>query len=193
VLIVAITAAAYGPAHRLIPLPWLAVGLTLGHSGPPGALVYHLSVPVLLALFAVANSALRTAAQRRLRQVRAVARVAQSALLREVSPTVTAARLASRYVSAAAEARVGGDVLEVVPDLQASTFTVSPGDRLVFYTDGLLEARDRTGRFFRLEDCLRTLRDQDLQPRTACLPSSMRTRDVGSTTTSHCCSWKLPP
>jgi len=298
VLIVAITAAAYGPAHRFIPLPWLAVGpllaslvlspvitavlaawallltlgVTLGHSGPPGALAYHLSVPVLLAAFAVANSALRTAAQRRLRQVRAVARVAQSALLQEVPSTVTAARLASRYVSAAAEARVGGDVLEVVPgprprwligdtrgkglpavrlasvamtsfrdacaqpglslpeiarvvdrsvtraagdedfvtavfaeldprgwlqlvvcghpsplrlsadsdlqaltpatyatplglrpDLQASTFTVSPGDRLVFYTDGLLEARDRTGRFFRLEDCLGTLRDQDLE------------------------------
>jgi serine phosphatase RsbU (regulator of sigma subunit) len=49
------------------------------------------------------------------------------------------------------------------PDLQASTFTVSPGDRLVFYTDGLLEACDRAGRFFRLEDRLRTLRHQDLQ------------------------------
>src|SRR5258705_9237089 len=42
------------------------------------------------------------------------ARVAQSALLREVPATVTAGRLASRYVSAAVEARVGGDVLEVV-------------------------------------------------------------------------------
>ena len=79
-------------------------------------LVSHLSVPVLLAAFAVANSALRTAAQRRLSQARAVARVAQSALLREVPEAVTAARLAARYVSAAAEARVGGDLLEVVPD-----------------------------------------------------------------------------
>jgi hypothetical protein len=42
--------------------------------------------------------------------------VAQSALLREVPGAVTAARLASRYVSAATEARVGGDLLEVVPD-----------------------------------------------------------------------------
>jgi phosphoserine phosphatase RsbU/P len=41
------------------------------------------------------------------------------------------------------------------PDLQPSTFTISPGDRLVFYTDGLLEARDRAGRYFRLEDCAR--------------------------------------
>ena len=243
-----------------------------GTPGMPGVLVSHMGVLVLLAVFAVANSALRTAAQRRLGQVRAVARVAQSALLREVPPTVTAARLASRYVSAAAEARVGGDVLEVVPgprprwlvgdtrgkglpavrlasvamtsfrdacaqpglslpeiarvvdrsvtrvagdedfvtavfaeldprgwlqlvicghpsplrlsadgglqaltpaayatplglhpDLQASTFTVSTGDRFVFYTDGLLEARDRAGRFFRLEDSLGTLRHRDLQ------------------------------
>jgi serine phosphatase RsbU (regulator of sigma subunit) len=52
------------------------------------------------------------------------------------------------------------------PDLQASTFTVSPGDRLVFYTDGLLEARDRAGRYFRLEDCAGTLRHPDLQAAT---------------------------
>ena len=294
--------AQYSAGRGLIPLAWLAVGpllaslvlppwstaglagwalllglgLNLGQPGPGGLgmLVSHLAVPVLLAAFAVANSALRTAAQRRLSQVRAVARVAQSALLREVPATVTAGRLASRYISAAAEARVGGDLLEVVPDaarprwligdtrgkglpavrlasvamtsfrdacaqpglslpevarvvdrsvtraagdedfvtavfaeldprgwlqlvicghppplrltpdggglqaltprayatplglhpdLQASTFTVSPGDRLVFYTDGLLEARDRAGRYFRLEDCADTLRQPDLQ------------------------------
>jgi Stage II sporulation protein E (SpoIIE) len=62
--------------------------------------------------------------------------VAQSALLREVPATVAAGRLAMRYVSAAAETRVGGD---------------------------LLEARDRAGRYFRLEDCLDTLRRTDLQ------------------------------
>jgi serine phosphatase RsbU (regulator of sigma subunit) len=250
----------------------LGLGLILHQPGRPGSLVAHLSVLVLLAAFAVANSALRTAAQRRLSQVRAVARVAQSALLREVPASVAAGRLASRYVSAAAEARVGGDLLEVVsqgdhprwligdtrgkglpavrlasiattsfrdacaqpglslpeiarvvdrsvtraagdedfvtalfaeldprgwlelvtcghppplrltadgdlqalnpaayatplglhPDLRASTFSIAPGDRLVFYTDGLLEARDRAGRFFRLEDCLDTLRRPDL-------------------------------
>jgi sigma-B regulation protein RsbU (phosphoserine phosphatase) len=273
----------------LVLSPWLTAGLAgwallLGLGllagqpgppgiGPPGILAAHLSVLVLLAAFAVANSALRTRAQRRLGQVRAVARVAQSALLREVPATVTAGRLASRYVSAAAEARVGGDLLEVVPDparprwligdtrgkglpavrlasvamtsfrdacaqpglslpevarvvdrsvtraagdedfvtavfaeldphgwlqlvtcghppplrltadgglqaltprayatplglnpdIQSSTFTISTGDRLVFYTDGLLEARDRAGRCFRLEDCTDTLRHPDLQ------------------------------
>ena len=231
----------------------LGLGLITHQPGRPGTLAAHLGVLVLLAAFAVANSALRTAAQRRLSQVRAVARVAQSALLREVPATVAAGRLASRYVSAAAEARVGGDLLEVVsggdhprwligdtrgkglpavrlasiamtsfrdacaqpglslpeiaravdrsvaraggdedfvtalfaefdprgwlelvtcghppplrltadggrqalnpaayatplglhPDLRASTFSVGAGDRLVFYTDGLLEARDR--------------------------------------------------
>ena len=251
----------------------LSLGMILHRPGPPGTLVSHLSVLLLLAAFAVVNSALRTAAQRRLSQVRAVARVAQSALLREVPATVTAGRLASRYVSAAAEARVGGDLLEVVshgghsrwligdtrgkglpavrlasvamtsfrdacaqpglslpeiarvvdrsvtraagdedfvtalfadydprgwlelvtcghppplrltadgalqaltpsayatplglrPHMSVSTFTVSPGDRLVFYTDGLLEARDRAGRYFRLEDCLDTLRRTDLE------------------------------
>ena len=80
----------------------------------PGRLASHLGELVLLAAFAVANSALRTAAQRRRGQVRAVARAAQSAVLRDLPAAVAAGRLASRYVSAAAEARVGGDVLEVV-------------------------------------------------------------------------------
>jgi hypothetical protein len=250
----------------------LGVGLIVNQPARPGTLVSHLGVCVLLAAFAVVNAALRTAAERRLSRVRAVARVAQSALLREVPATVAAGRLASRYVSAAAEARVGGDLLEVVsggdrlrwligdtrgkglpavrlasiamtsfrdacahpglslpeiarvvdqsvaraageedfvtalfaefdprgwlelvtcghppplrltadgglqaltpaayatplglhPEMRTSTFTVGPGDRLVFYTDGLLEARDRAGRYFRLEDCLGTLRRADL-------------------------------
>jgi phosphoserine phosphatase RsbU/P len=298
-VITAVAVAQYGTGHGLIAVAWLAVGPLLGslvlsprvtavlaawavlvgcglvvsQPGRPGGLVPHVSVLVLLAAFAVANSVLRTAAQRRLRQVRAVARVAQGALLRPVPATVTAGRLASRYVSAAAEARVGGDLLEVVsgggrprwligdtrgkglpavrlasvamtsfrdacaqpglslpeiarvvdrsvaraagdedfvtalfaeydprgwlqlvtcghppplrltaggglqaltpaayatplglhPDIRPSTFSVSAGDRLVFCTDGLLEARDRAGRYFRLQDCLDALRQADLE------------------------------
>jgi sigma-B regulation protein RsbU (phosphoserine phosphatase) len=251
----------------------LGVGLIVNQPARPGTLVSHLGVFVLLTAFAVANAALRAAAQRRLGRVRAVARVAQSALLREVPATVTAGRMASRYVSAAAEARVGGDILEVIseggrtrwligdtrgkglpavrlasiattsfrdacaqpglslteiarvvdrsvtlaageedfvtalfaefdphgwlelvtcghppplrlnadgglqaltpgayatplglhPAMKTSTFSVAEGDRLVFYTDGLLEARDRAGRYFRLEDCADTLRGPDLE------------------------------
>jgi serine phosphatase RsbU (regulator of sigma subunit) len=299
----AITAAAvavhYRVAQVLIPVTWLAVGpllaslllaplttavlagwsvllgvgLMMGQPGHPEGLASRVSVLVLLAAFAVVNAVMRSAAQRRLRQVRAVARVAQSAVLREVPTTVAAGRLASRYLSAAAEAQVGGDLLEVVsdggrsrwligdtrgkglpavrlasiamtsfrdacarpglalpeiarvvdqsvtravgdegfvtavfaefdprgwlqlvtcghppplrlaadgtlrtlapnayatplglhPDVQSATFSIGPGDRLLFYTDGLLEARDRAGRFFRLEDCADTLRNPDLE------------------------------
>jgi phosphoserine phosphatase RsbU/P len=251
----------------------LGLGLALNRHGPVDRLGSQLSVLVLLAAFAVANSALRCEAQRRLGQARAVARVAQSALLREIPRSVAAARLESRYLSAAAEARVGGDVVEVIadganprwlvgdtrgkglaavrlasvaatsfrdacaqpglsltemaravdlsvtraagqedfvtavfaeldprgwiqlvncghppplrlsaggelgelapaafatplglhPDLRVSTFSVRTGDRLLFFTDGLLEARDRAGRFFRVDQQTDALRRPDLE------------------------------
>jgi len=251
----------------------LGLGLALHGHGPAGRPGSQLSVLVLLAAFAVVNSALRIAAQRRLGQARAVARVAQSALLREVPRSVAAARLASRYLSASAEARVGGDVVEVIadganprwlvgdtrgkglaavrlasvaatsfrdacaqpglslaevaravdasvtraaaqedfvtavfaeldprgwlqlvncghppalrlsadgelaelsptafatplglhPDIHPSTFSVRTGDRLLFFTDGLLEARDRAGDFFRVDQHTDALRRPDLQ------------------------------
>jgi phosphoserine phosphatase RsbU/P len=297
--ITAVAVAAYSAGRGLIPVAWLSVGplmasvvlsprltamlagwaLVLGlalislQPGPAGVIASHLSVLVLLVAFAVANSALRAAAQRRLTQVRAVARVAQSALLREVPASITSGRLASRYVSASAEARVGGDLLEVAadsghprwligdtrgkglpavrlasvamtsfrdacaqpglslpeiarvvdrsitraagdedfvtatfaefdprgwlqlvtcghppplrlaadhelqaltpaayatplglhPDIQPFTFSVNAGDRLLFYTDGLLEARDREGAYFRLDECADVLCHPDLQ------------------------------
>ena len=251
----------------------LGLGLALEASVPAGRLASSLAVLALLAGFAVANSVLRCAAQRRLGQARAVARVAQSALLREVPRSVAAARLASRYLSASAEAQVGGDVVEVIadganprwlvgdtrgkglpavrlasvaatsfrdacaqpglpltevaravdlsvtraagdedfvtavfaeldpagwiqlvicghppplrlstdgelmplaptaftaplglhPDLHPSTFSVRTGDRLLFFTDGLLEARDRAGRFFRVDQQIQALSRPDLQ------------------------------
>jgi phosphoserine phosphatase RsbU/P len=245
----------------------LGLGLALGEGSPAGKLAPRLTVLVLLAAFAVTNSVLRSAAQHRLGQARAVARVAQSALLREIPQTMASARAASRYLSASAEARVGGDILEVAdgphprwlvgdtrgkglaavrlasiaatsfrdacaqpglplpevaravdlsvtraageedfvtavfaeldprgwlqlvvcghppplrlndadeletlappafatplgmhPELHLSTYSVGTGDRLLFYTDGLLEARDRVGGFFRLDEHIQTLR-----------------------------------
>jgi hypothetical protein len=251
----------------------LGLGLALEGSGPPGRLASSLTVLALLAAFAVANSVLRTAAQRRLGQARAVARVAQSALLSEVPRSVAAARLASRYLSASAEAQVGGDLVEVIadganprwlvgdtrgkglpavrlasvaatsfrdacarpglsltevaravdqsvmraagaedfvtavfaeldpagwielvncghppplrlsadgelmplapaafatplglhPDLDLSTYSVRTGDRLLFFTDGLLEARDSAGRFFRVDQQVQALSRPDPQ------------------------------
>ncbi len=49
------------------------------------------------------------------------------------------------------------------PDIQPSTFTVSAGDRMLFYIDGLLEAHDQEGRYFRLEDCAGLLRQPELR------------------------------
>ena len=49
------------------------------------------------------------------------------------------------------------------PDLQPTTFSVRTGDRLLFFTDGLLEARDRGGRFFRLDQQIQALRQPDLE------------------------------
>jgi phosphoserine phosphatase RsbU/P len=246
----------------------LGGGLALHGHLTVSRLISQLGVLVLLAAFAVANSVLRIAAQRRLGQARAVARVAQSALLREIPRSVPAARLESRYLSASAEAGVGGDVVEVIadgahprwligdtrgkglaavrlasvaatsfrdacarpglsltevarvvdlsvtraagqedfvtavfaeldpagwlqlvncghppalrlgadgelaelapaafatplglhPDLHPSTFSVRTGDRLLFFTDGLLEARDGAGRFFRVDQQTDALR-----------------------------------
>jgi phosphoserine phosphatase RsbU/P len=49
------------------------------------------------------------------------------------------------------------------PDLHPSTFSVRTGDRLLFFTDGLVEARDRAGRFFRVDQQIDALRRPDLQ------------------------------
>jgi sigma-B regulation protein RsbU (phosphoserine phosphatase) len=299
VAVTAFAAAQYAAGRPVAPVAWLAIapllgslalrplrtallagwtvllglGLALEAAGPAGRLASSLAVLALLSGFAVVNSVLRTAAQRRLGQARTVARVAQSALLREVPRSVAAARLATRYLSASAEAQVGGDIIEVIadganprwligdtrgkglpavrlasiaatsfrdacaepglplievarsvdlsvtrasgeedfvtavfaeldprgwiqlvncghpsplrlstegelrpldpaafaaplglhPDLHVSTFSVRTGDRLVFFTDGLLEARDRAGRFFRLDQQIETLRRPDLQ------------------------------
>jgi sigma-B regulation protein RsbU (phosphoserine phosphatase) len=297
--VTAVAAVQYATGLPLEPVPWLAIapllaslvlsplrtallagwtvllglGLTLNGQLPAGRMASSLGVLVLLAGFAVANSVLRSAGQRRLGQARAVARVAQSALLREVPKTVAGARLASRYLSASAEAQVGGDLVEVIaegvnprwlvgdtrgkgldavrlasvaatsfrdacaqpglsltevaravdlsvtraagdedfvtavfaeldargwiqlvicghppplrlstdgvlaplspatfatplglrPDLQLSTFSVHTGDRLLFFTDGLLEARNRAGRFFCVDQQIDALRRPSLQ------------------------------
>ena len=49
------------------------------------------------------------------------------------------------------------------PDLHPSTFSVRTGERLLFFTDGLLEARDRAGRFFRVDQQIQALSRPDLQ------------------------------
>jgi hypothetical protein len=68
----------------------------------------------------------RTRRESELRQVRAVADVAQRALLPDVPATMDGARFSARYVSAAEEASVGGDLYEVVAT--ANTIRMIIGD-----------------------------------------------------------------
>lgn len=74
----------------------------------------RLAVVAALAAFAVANCVIRERRETRLRQVSEVARVAQAAILRPVPRKLGKWSLAARYNSAAEEAAVGGDLLEVV-------------------------------------------------------------------------------
>jgi serine phosphatase RsbU (regulator of sigma subunit) len=60
------------------------------------------------------------------------------------------------------------------PDLHPATYSVRTGDRLLFFTDGLLEARDRAGRFFRLAEHIQTLRRPGLQSAADELLDSLR-------------------
>jgi phosphoserine phosphatase RsbU/P len=75
---------------------------------------------------AVFMSRYRMRRESELRQVRAVAEVAQRALLPAVPPELDGVRFAARYLSAAQEASVGGDLYEVVAT--AHTIRVIIGD-----------------------------------------------------------------
>jgi serine phosphatase RsbU (regulator of sigma subunit) len=139
-------------------------------------------------------SAVRQQRERELADVRTVAEVAQKVLLRPVPRWAGPIRVAVSYTSAAAEARIGGDLYEVVtsplgvrilvatcraracadgdvrfvefpepaPPLgirdlydvkpQAREVAFAPGDQMLFYTDGVIEARDRDGRSYPLQD-----------------------------------------
>jgi serine phosphatase RsbU (regulator of sigma subunit) len=67
-----------------------------------------------LAGFAVASSLVRTRREERIRRVTEVAVVAQATILHPVPVAVGGLMLASRYVSATADALVGGDLYDVV-------------------------------------------------------------------------------
>ncbi|MDH6124046.1 PP2C family protein-serine/threonine phosphatase [Kitasatospora sp. GP82] len=71
-----------------------------------------------VALISSANVSLVAMRERELVQVRTVSETAQRALLRPVPDRVGTLRIAVRYLAAAAEARIGGDLYEVVRTAQ---------------------------------------------------------------------------
>lgn len=68
---------------------------------------------VILALLAVASAEVRDRREARLKRVLLIADTAQRALLRPVPATVGPVGVAARYVSAARDAQVGGDLYDV--------------------------------------------------------------------------------
>lgn len=69
-------------------------------------------------IFALIASQIRMRRELELTEIRAVADVTQRVVLRPVPDRVGALRLAARYLSASAQARVGGDLYAVVPTAQ---------------------------------------------------------------------------
>ncbi len=110
-----------GTRSALVPLlagVVAAAGVGLLSLANPGV-SFSVHIAALIAVLAVtmasvANVVLVNARERELHQVRTVAEAAQQALLRPVPARLGALRFAVRYVAAAAEARIGGDLYEVL-------------------------------------------------------------------------------
>jgi serine phosphatase RsbU (regulator of sigma subunit) len=85
---------------------------------PAKAIVVSFGAIAGVTVFAVLTSHIRLRRERELAEVRAVADVTQRVVLRPVPDRVGPLRLAARYLSASAQARVGGDLYAVVPTAQ---------------------------------------------------------------------------
>ncbi|NYI03693.1 PP2C family protein-serine/threonine phosphatase [Allostreptomyces psammosilenae] len=96
----------------------LVVGMAFGIvNAPLGSttwLVAFLSIAIVVTA-SVAGSAARVRRERALSRARRVAETAQRALLRPLPPVLGDLRIAAVYRAADPEARVGGDLFEVVP------------------------------------------------------------------------------
>ncbi|MFF3564879.1 PP2C family protein-serine/threonine phosphatase [Streptomyces sp. NPDC002574] len=97
----------------------VAIGLVFflaaANNGVPALVHVTAAVSILAVTFTITGSVvLVTARERELARVRGVAEAAQGALLRPPPPQVGGLRVAVRYVAAEAEARIGGDLYEVV-------------------------------------------------------------------------------
>ncbi|MER5635674.1 PP2C family protein-serine/threonine phosphatase [Kitasatospora sp. NPDC002227] len=111
------------PGTRRVVVPLLAGLSALAVAGLLWAANQALPASVhLAALAAIASTtlastahvALVTSQEQELREVRSVAEAAQLALLRPVPPRLGGLRIAVRYLAAAPEARIGGDLYEAL-------------------------------------------------------------------------------
>ncbi|MDH6132068.1 serine phosphatase RsbU (regulator of sigma subunit) [Kitasatospora sp. MAA4] len=112
-----------GTGSRTARVPLLAGLLALASVGllslanpdvPTSVHVAALIAVAAVTMASTANVVLLLARDRELREVRSVAEAAQWALLRPVPARVGPLRIAVRYAAAAAEARIGGDLYEVL-------------------------------------------------------------------------------
>jgi serine phosphatase RsbU (regulator of sigma subunit) len=94
----------------------VAVGLlALGNQDVSAAVHFEaVTAVVAVTLASAASVVLTTTRERELEQVRTVAEAAQRALLRPAPGRIGRLRVAVRYLAAAAEARIGGDLYEVL-------------------------------------------------------------------------------
>jgi serine phosphatase RsbU (regulator of sigma subunit) len=94
----------------------IAVGLlALGNQDVPAAVhLEAVAAVVAVTLASAAGVVLVKTRERELQQVRTVAEAAQRALLRPVPGEIGRLRVGVRYLAAAAEARIGGDLYEVL-------------------------------------------------------------------------------
>jgi serine phosphatase RsbU (regulator of sigma subunit) len=65
--------------------------------------------------------------------------------------------------------KVATSPLTLSPALRSDTYSVAPGDRVLLYTDGLLEARNAAGEFFPLHEQVALLAGDNLQGNVALL------------------------
>lgn len=118
---------ALGPLAASLVLPWrrtavvavlsvVAVALLSFkvHDLATGLGVVRVLGSAALAGFAVLSASVRVQRERRIRAVTEIATVAQTAIQHPVPTQVAGLALASRYVSASADALVGGDLYDVV-------------------------------------------------------------------------------